>query len=73
MKSFYTDELDWTEEARTIDREVSDALKPIYEKWIGMGHSAREITYVILGASYFVEAFTIVRKNIEKRKKARGE
>lgn len=49
MKRLFSDDdrEDWTNEARELDAETCDALRPIVQKWAAKGYSLREIGYIL--------------------------
>lgn len=49
MKRLFGDtkEESWLEEADALDKEVTDALRPIIKKQVELGHSMRDVKYII--------------------------
>ena len=68
MKSFYdVTNAAWTKEAGDADREIVSALQPIFDKFVAMGYSAREIAHLVSNAGIFLETKTLVYAQIKAR------
>lgn len=69
-KGFYNEYECLNEEGNKINKEVEEFLKPLYEKY-KYTLSVRDLTHIIFSAAHCLECETIVRRNLEIRKRER--
>lgn len=67
-KSFFNPEHDaWTAEASDCGDEVRAIMRPIFEKWIALGYSPREIAYIATTSTFSLESEIVLKKAMELR------
>jgi len=59
----------YTNDSGNLDREVTEALKPIFEKYVEAGYSFRDISHVTLHAVFGLEMEVILTEQVKKIKK----
>jgi len=68
MKSFFNDSYNYTPEAMDFGREMCKALEGIFDKWVGLGYSLREISYLASSEVSMMESAKVLRWQVENRK-----
>jgi hypothetical protein len=63
MKSLY----DTTHDLTDLRKEVVNALRPIFAKWVELGYSAREIAHVAMHELILSESSAIIRQRNAKK------
>lgn len=67
-KSLYNEHDEWTETTRRCDQDVRNALTPVFEKWVSLGYSPREIADVIMNFATYEASCTILKLRMERKK-----
>lgn len=60
MKSIYSEDDRYTPECNQLDIEVHDALKPVFDRWVALGYSIRQVSHLIQGAAYELELMAML-------------
>lgn len=40
------------DDARSLDRELFEATRPIFDKYVAMGYSPREVSHILYGVAF---------------------
>ena len=71
MKSFYHKKFDsYLDAGRELDTEVSQLLRPIFEKYIKLGYSPHEIEQVMGTTVTMLSCSIIMERNSKREQKA---
>jgi hypothetical protein len=63
----------YTEEARTVDREVDQALRPIFTAWCDKGYSPRDMMHIAISVALSLCCEKVARLAIAARAAAKAE
>lgn len=64
MASLFDDEFRYTLEAEEVDREVSMALRPIFERALIAGRSPRDVAYIVAQIAGVLSCETVLRAQV---------
>jgi len=62
MKSFFDENHRFTPEAEALDRELDKVIRPIFDKYVKLGYSPREISHILTLAALMSECEAILTK-----------
>jgi len=62
MKSLLNDYWAYTEESQELDNDLSNAIKPIFNKFIEKGFNAREISHFMMIVISAIESEIVLKK-----------
>lgn len=65
MKSLYDNNFRYTPEADEIATNAFDLLKPLFDKWVNLGYSPREISHLVQGQAFEFELEAVLTKEQE--------
>ena len=63
MKGLYNEKDDtYSDAAFKLDTEVHDAIQPIFDKYVKLGYSFRQISHIILAAVWECELINVFNR-----------